>query len=173
MLVAMSQTRSKASGKEGLLRRLARHSDVLFKDRFREQYAALCYRRDPDSGNIAVLLVTSRESLRWIMPKGWPIQGKKPHQVASIEALEEAGVRGKIRKKPFGYFTYLKVLDNGQSAPCIVQVYLLEVESMDETFREKGQRVLEWVTCVEAARRVREPELRGLFFKLEQTNNTR
>jgi hypothetical protein len=83
--------------------------------------------------------------------------------------LEEAGVRGKIRKNPFGYFTYLKVLDNGQSVPCMV----LEVESMDATFREKGQRVLEWVTCVEAARRVREPELRGLLIKLEQTNNAR
>ncbi|CAN7616552.1 NUDIX hydrolase [Pararhizobium sp. LjRoot255] len=169
----MSQTPNKASRKEGLLRRLARHSDVLFKDRFREQYAALCYQRHPDSGTIAVLLVTSRESLRWIVPKGWPIQGKKPHQVAAIEALEEAGVRGKIRKKPFGYFTYLKVLDNGQSVPCIVQLHLMEIESMDETFRERGQRVLEWVTCVEAARRVREPELRGLFLKLEQTNKTR
>lgn len=169
----MSRTRANTSGKEGLLQKLAQHSDVLFKDRFREQYAALCYRRDPDSGNIAVLLVTSRESVRWIMPKGWPIRGRKPHQVAAIEASEEAGVRGNIRKKPFGYFTYLKVLDNGESAPCIVQVYLLEVESMDEAFREKGQRVLEWVTCAEAARRVREPELRGLFFRLEQTSNTR
>ena len=99
----MSQTPIKGSRKEGLLRRLSLHSDVLFKDRFREQYAALCYRRNPDTGTIAVLLVTSRESLRWIVPKGWPIQGKKPHQVAAIEALEEAGVRGKIRKKPFGY----------------------------------------------------------------------
>jgi len=169
----MSRTGIKASGKESLLRRLARHSDVLFKYPFREQYAALCYRRDPVSGNIAVLLVTSRESVRWIMPKGWPIRGKKPHQVAAIEAWEEAGVRGNIRKKPFGYFTYLKVLDNGQGVPCIVQVYLLEVDSMDEAFREKGQRVLEWVTCVEAARRVREPELRGLFLKLQETDDTR
>lgn len=96
------------------------------------------------------------------------MDGKKPHQVAAQEALEEAGIRGKAKKKPFGYFTYLKGLDSGQHVPCLVQVHLLKVESMEAHFSEKNQRALEWVSCLEATRRVKEPELKGLFLLLRR-----
>ncbi|WP_455273922.1 NUDIX hydrolase [Rhizobium herbae] len=135
----------------------------------RDQFAALCYRWRRDRRTFEVLLVTSRESGRWIIPKGWPIPGKKPQEVAAIEAFEEAGVRGKAKKKPFGYFTYLKMLDNGERTPCCVQVHLLHVDEILDVFHEKGERISEWVSCVEAARRVREPELKGLFLSLQRT----
>ena len=96
------------------------------------------------------------------------MDGKKPHQVAAQEALEEAGVRGKAKKKPFGYFTYLKEMDNKERVPCLVQVHLLKVESTEADFAEKDQRSLEWVSCFEAARRVKEPELKGLFLMLRR-----
>ena len=131
------------------------------------QYGALPYAVGSD-GELRILLVTSRGTRRWIIPKGWPMAGKKPHEVAAIEAFEEAGVRGKAKKKPLGYFTYLKTLDNGQRAPCCVQVHLLNVKESCDVFREKGQRQTEWVSCVEAARRVREPELKGLFLSMQQ-----
>lgn len=169
-LSIMGRVSKKISKKPGtFLSELAPYTGALLKERMREQFAALCYRMRPDRGLLEVLLVTSRESGRWIIPKGWPMTGKKPHEVAAIEAFEEAGVRGKAKKRPFGYFTYLKVLDNGQRAPCCVQVHLLDVEEISDAFREKGQRISEWVSCVEAARRVREPELKGLFLSMQRT----
>ena len=56
-------------------------------------------------------MIISRDSGRWGIPKGWPMKGRKPHEAAAIEAWEEAGVRGGVRKKPVGRFTYLKELE--------------------------------------------------------------
>ncbi|MDE1996184.1 MAG: NUDIX hydrolase [Rhizobiaceae bacterium] len=155
------------SGSDSFLSELA-HTDALFQAPAHDQYAAMCYRKNSELGVFEMLLVTSRESGRWIIPKGWPIKGKKPHEVAATEAFEEAGVRGKIKKKPFGYFTYLKQFDDGTRAPCIVQVHLLEVEKICDIFKEKGERIIEWVSFTEAARRVREPELKGLILVAER-----
>lgn len=48
---------------------------------------------------------------------------KKPYEAAEIEAWEEVGVRGVARKKPVGRYTYLKWLENGHVAPCVVEVF--------------------------------------------------
>jgi 8-oxo-dGTP pyrophosphatase MutT (NUDIX family) len=150
---------------KGLLGELADISGSLFTRPFGEQYAALCYRRSAKTNEIEVLLVTSRDTGRWIIPKGWPMKGKKPHRAAAIEAWEEAGVNGKVRKKAFGYYTYLKGTKS-QPIPVAAAVYLLRVETLDDGFREVGQRKREWVSCDEAARRVREPELKTLLLGL-------
>ncbi|MGY5801090.1 NUDIX hydrolase [Rhizobium hainanense] len=153
---------------ESFLSELASHADELLHGRVHEQYAAICYRRMPECDDAEMLVVTSRESGRWVVPKGWPIKGKKPHEVAAIEAYEEAGVRGKVRKKPFGYFTYLKQLADGNRVPCIVELHLLEVDQTFQDFPERGQRRVEWVSFIEAANRVREPELKGLLLAAER-----
>jgi len=146
-----------------LLQQLAAMPDKLFSDQFRTQYGALCYRRSPESAEIEVLLITSRETKRWIIPKGWPITKKKPHQVAEIEAWEEAGMRGRARKTPIGRYTYLKWLDNGDVAPCAVEVFQIEVTEEAHDFKERGQRDIAWLPPSEAARRVREVELKSLL----------
>ncbi|MGZ9719449.1 NUDIX hydrolase [Rhizobium miluonense] len=153
---------------ESFLSELALHAEALLHGPVYEQYAAICYRRVPEHRTAEVLMVTSRESGRWIVPKGWPIKGKKPHEVAAIEAFEEAGVRGKVKKKPFGYFTYLKQLGDGYCVPCVVGLHLLDVEQVFQDFPEKGQRRSEWVSFIEAASRVREPELKGLLLAAER-----
>lgn len=153
---------------QSFLSELAAHTDELFHGRVYEQYAAICYRMAPERGPAEVLVVTSRESGRWVMPKGWPIKGKKPHEVAAIEAFEEAGVRGKVKKKTFGYFTYLKQLADGNRIPCVVGLHLLEVAQVFQDFPERGQRRSEWVSFIEAANRVREPELKGLLLAAER-----
>ena len=149
--------------KKTYLRRLAGEAEKLFSGRSIEQYGAICYRRRPDRQNVEILLITSRESGRWVIPKGWPINGKLPHQVAEREAWEEAGVKGKARKKSFGYYTYLKTLDSGEIVPSVVQVHVLEVARLDERFPERGLRQLQWLSPDEAAARVREPELKSLL----------
>jgi 8-oxo-dGTP pyrophosphatase MutT (NUDIX family) len=153
---------------KGLLGELADISGSLFTRPFGEQYAALCYRRSAETKEIEVLLVTSRDTGRWIIPKGWPMKGKKPHRAAAIEAWEEAGVNGKVRKKAFGYFTYLKGTKNSP-VPVAAAVFLLRVKKLDDAFQEKGQRKREWVSCDEAARRVREPELKTMLVGLPRT----
>ncbi|MBB6488966.1 NUDIX hydrolase [Rhizobium lusitanum] len=153
--------------KKTYLRHLASEADTLFNGQTIEQYAAICYRRQSDSQDVEVLLITSRESGRWVIPKGWPMDRKLPHQVAEREAWEEAGVKGKASKKSFGYYTYLKSLDTGTTVPSVVQVHLLEVGSVSAQFPESGQRRLKWFAPNEAAAQVREPELKGLLRMVE------
>ncbi len=88
---------------------------------------------------------------------------KEPHEAAAIEALQEAGVRGKVRKKPIGSYTYLKMLDDGDVVPCVVDVFQIEITKQVEKYKEKGERLLAWVSPDEAARRVREIELKSLL----------
>ncbi|MGE6743795.1 NUDIX hydrolase [Allorhizobium pseudoryzae] len=145
-----------------LLDRITANLTLLLRRPPEQQYAALCYRKDGLAG-VEVLLLTSRETRRWVIPKGWPMKKKKPHAVAEREAYEEAGVRGKAEKEPLGFFTYLKRLKSGLTVPVRVQVHALAVESMLDEFPEKGSRQLEWVACEEAAKRVRETELRDLI----------
>jgi 8-oxo-dGTP pyrophosphatase MutT (NUDIX family) len=146
-----------------LLQQLAAMPDKLLHAEFRIQYAALCYRQRSDGEGVEVLLITSRGTGRWVIPKGWPMKKKKPHEAAEIEAWEEAGIRGRAQKRPVGRYTYLKWLDNGDVAPCVVEVHQVEVLQIATEFKERGQRTLAWVSPEEAARRVREVELKSLL----------
>ncbi|NKL02498.1 NUDIX domain-containing protein [Rhizobium leguminosarum bv. viciae] len=152
-----------------LLARLASDVQLMFRRPPRQQYGALCYRVKKKSGAVEVLLLTSRDTGRWVIPKGWPMTGKRAHEVAVQEALEEAGVRGVVETETLGAYTYPKVLRDGVQVVCKVQVYALEVTNMAKSFKEKGERTIEWVSFDEAVRRVREPELRNLFLAFQQT----
>ncbi|MQW59693.1 NUDIX hydrolase [Sinorhizobium meliloti] len=150
---------------ERYLARLAPLAATLMKDGAVEQVGAIC-RRIGEMGSVQVLLITTRDSRRWTVPKGWPIKNLKPHQVAEREAWEEAGIIGKAKKRPLGYlgyYTYLKTLDNGQKVVSVVAVHLVKVDATDGKFPEQGERQLEWLSPSEAAARVQEPELKGLL----------
>jgi 8-oxo-dGTP pyrophosphatase MutT (NUDIX family) len=119
----------------------------------RVQYAALPYRRNGKSPT-EVLLVTSRETGRWIIPKGWPAKGKAPHKSAAIEALEEAGVIGSVKRRPLGAFSYKKKLKSGKVIACEVQVFALKVKRQATRWLEKGERKLKWLPPTQAAKKV-------------------
>ncbi|NKJ09722.1 MULTISPECIES: NUDIX hydrolase [Rhizobium] len=148
------------------LSKLAEHAEALLRGEVFDQFGALCFRTD-NQGVLEILLVTTRETRRWTIPKGWPIKGLKPHEVAEREAWEEAGVKGRARKKAAGYYTYLKTLPDGSKTPAMVEVHLLSVDKVCEKFPEHKERTLEWMSPLEAARRVNEPELKGLLITLE------
>ncbi|MGG6898955.1 MULTISPECIES: NUDIX hydrolase [Rhizobium] len=150
------------------LSRIANDVQLMFRRPPRQQYAALCYRLKKKTGDLEVLLLTSRDTGRWVIPKGWPMPGKLSHEVAAREAYEEAGVRGAVETEPLGTFGYDKVLKDGIQVPCRVQVYALEASELAKNFKEKGERSMEWVSCEEAARRVREPELQDLILAFAQ-----
>ncbi|HLO79271.1 MAG TPA: NUDIX hydrolase [Magnetospirillum sp.] len=121
------------------------------------QYAALPYR--VVDGHPEVLLVTSRETKRWILPKGQPERKLAPHQVAETEAYEEAGLVGTVFKAPFAQFDSFKRLKNGCELPCLVRVYLLEVDHELDAWPEKHERERRWMTPGEAALLVTEAGL--------------
>ena len=124
----------------------------------RVQYAALPYRRKGKSAP-EVLLVTSRETGRWIIPKGWPRKGKSPHKAAAREAREEAGVVGKIKRRSIGSFFYEKRLKGGKVIVCEVQVFVLKVKRQESKWLEKGERKVKWLSRGKAAKTVRNRRL--------------
>jgi 8-oxo-dGTP pyrophosphatase MutT (NUDIX family) len=110
----------------------------------RVQYGALPY-RFTKAGALELLLVTSRRSRRWIIPKGWPIKGLKPAKSAAREAYEEAGIRGAISGKSIGAFCYDKNLEeSGLIVPCEVRVFSLIVKRQLITWPEAHQRESRW-----------------------------
>lgn len=128
----------------------------------RLQVAALCY-RDVDAGK-EVLLITSRDSGRWIVPKGWPIKGKNGAQSALQEAWEEAGVRkADIAADPIGMYHYDKGLDDGDSIPIATEVYLAHVTTLRDSYPEVDQRERAWFAPDQAANLVDEPQLQAIL----------
>jgi 8-oxo-dGTP pyrophosphatase MutT (NUDIX family) len=120
------------------------------------QYAALPWRK---KNGLEVMLITSRGTRRWVIPKGWPMKGRKPYATAAIEAIEEAGLLGRIEKQAVGAFRYLKKLADGQLLTCDVEVFPLRVTHQLETWPEKHQRTTKWFPFREAARLVSDPDL--------------
>jgi 8-oxo-dGTP pyrophosphatase MutT (NUDIX family) len=128
------------------------------------QYAALPYCLSIDR-RLEILLITSRRTRRWIIPKGWPIEGLTPWDCAAREALEEAGVSGEVHQESIGYYHYFKQLKNNISIPCKVEVYALRVTRRRQDWAEKDERDLRWCSVSEAVALVNEPELPDLLLE--------
>lgn len=126
------------------------------------QYAALPWRRAA-AGQIEILLVTSRGTGRWVIPKGWPVKGKSAHASAEQEAWEEAGVVGRTAPEPVGAYGYAKGLSATESVDVAVEVFPLEVASEKPEWPERAQRERRWVAAAQAAELVDEPELRSVI----------
>lgn len=130
----------------------------------RTQYGAVCWRMH--RGRVEVLLVTSRDTGRWIIPKGWPISGLTPADTAAREAWEEAGVQGDVATGDLGAYGYAKALEANRSVACSVQVFGLRVARLRDKFPERKERRRKWFGVEKAARKVAEPELRALLLSL-------
>jgi len=131
----------------------------------RLQYGALPYR--VSSGSRAeFMLVTSRQTRRWVIPKGWPKKGKSPHRLAAREAFEEAGVTGAISRRSAGSFSYEKRLKNGGLIECEVRVFPLEVKRQSKQWPEMQERRIKWLSASKAAEKVKEPMLGKIIRRL-------
>jgi 8-oxo-dGTP pyrophosphatase MutT (NUDIX family) len=131
----------------------------------RVQYGALPYRLSAGS-RPQFMLVTSRETRRWIIPKGWPKKGKSPHHSAAREAFEEAGIVGAVARRPVGTFSYEKRLKNGGAVVCEVRVFPLRVRRQNKPWPEKQERIVKWLSAPEAAEKVKEPKLSAIILRL-------
>lgn len=152
-----------------ILDRIAADVRLMFRRPVRMQCAALCYRFKKKTATPEMLVITSRDTGRWVIPKGWPMEGRKSHQVAEREAWEEAGVKGNVSETPIGIYDYLKGMDHGLKIQCEVQVFPLVVFDMAKRYPEKGSRTLEWVSFEEAATRVAEPSLKTLILDFNRS----
>ncbi|MCO6051913.1 NUDIX hydrolase [Mesorhizobium sp. RP14(2022)] len=141
--------------KEKRVRKLAKKTQGV------QQIAALPVRETPEGG-VEILLLTSRETRRFVVPKGWPMKGRSRARAAAIEAEQEAGVLGTTAKKPIGAYHYWKRLDT-VFVPVTVDVFELQVTEEKGTWLEKHQRERQWLPGLDAARLVDEPELADLI----------
>jgi 8-oxo-dGTP pyrophosphatase MutT (NUDIX family) len=126
------------------------------KSDVRSQFAALCFRMR--AGKPQILLITSRGSGRWIIPKGWPVDGVTPAQSAAREAWEEAGVTGKVYDQCLGLYSYSKSL-RGTGLPIVAMIYPVKVDALASNYPEEGQRVRKWFSQKKASSLVAQPEL--------------
>lgn len=126
------------------------------------QVAALCWRAA--GTGIEILLISSRETRRWVLPKGWPMPDRDGGATAMQEAWEEAGIRaGDPRPVKIGRYSYHKRLAGNVPVHTLVDVYAIHVTGLGDEFPEAGQREREWFSPEDAARHVQEPELASLL----------
>lgn len=122
------------------------------------QVAALPWRREAD-GSISVLLITSRTNGKWMLPKGWPMNGLSEADAARQEALEEAGVEGIVDMRAVGSYRYSKLFSDGSSTPGQAIIFALAVSRERKDWKEKSQRRRRWMSPSEAALAVHESDL--------------
>ncbi len=114
-------------------------------------------------GKLRVLMVTSRDRGRWVMPKGWLMDGKKPWCAAEIEAMEEAGAVGFVSDQPIGHYHYDKRMDDRTIVRCRVTLYPMVVEKLKRRWKERKERKRHWFSPQKAAKLVEEKELSRLL----------
>jgi len=131
----------------------------------RSQFGALCYRMK--KGKPQILLITSRRTRRWIIPKGWPMEGKTPGDSALREAWEEAGVKGRVTGGCLSIYSYTKGISASDKLPCVVMVFPVKVEKLRDEYPEAGQRKRRWMSFKKAAKLVMEPELAHMLKKFD------
>ena len=131
------------------------------------QVAALPWRLTDDGRQI--LMITSRETRRWVIPKGGRMVGKTDPEAAAQEAMEEAGVRGEMDQTSIGVFRYAKGLKDGGVRQCVVSVYPLQVLVQLGAWPEAHQRERRWMSLSEAADLVHEPDLAALLRDFDAT----
>lgn len=129
-----------------------------------QQYAALPLRGH--GGDTRVLLVTSRDTGRWVLPKGWAEAGLTGPELAAKEAFEEAGIRGAVATEPTGAYAYAKRLRRERIMPCTVAVFAMRVDRELLDWPERHQRRRQWFSLPRAAALVSEPELTALLLRL-------
>jgi 8-oxo-dGTP pyrophosphatase MutT (NUDIX family) len=127
----------------------------------RKQIAALPYRKR--GTKIEILLITSRETKRWVIPKGWPMKGKEDYEAAAQEAFEEAGIEGHINEKSIGAYNYQKKKKSGNLVDCVVMVYPLEVSKLLRNWPEKTERKRQWFESKLAMALVKEEGLKAVI----------
>ena len=119
--------------------------------------------RTAAGGRLEILLITSRDTGRWVVPRGNPIPGKSPPESAAQEAFEEAGIVGTVEAEAIGLYSYQKRRRLRGAVPASVHLFRMEVAEERDDWPEKGERERRWFPAGEAAAAVHEEELAELI----------
>jgi 8-oxo-dGTP pyrophosphatase MutT (NUDIX family) len=128
------------------------------------QVGALPLRVAPDGG-LEVLLITSRDTGRWVIPKGWPSKRLSDSKAAAREAKEEAGLSGTLTTQPIGQLAYMKRVPTGIKRVS-VDVFAMFVDREGRRWAEQHERQRQWFGVGAAAAKVRELKLRDLLSQI-------
>ncbi len=123
-------------------------------------------------GKLEIMLITSRDTGRWILPKGWIDKGEQAWGAAEREAREEAGLKGRIAREAIGSYFYEKIRRVGRTVPCEVTVYPLKVQEASTRWKEQAERERRWFPLEVAAKLVSEPGLALLLNAFGQLRKT-
>ena len=137
-----------------------------FTDKVFKQIGALCFKIEKNK--LFILLIKSRRSKRWVIPKGWKLATMNSRMSVAVEAWEEAGVQGKVSKRPIGFYHYRKANKDGSFFSCEVKVYSLSVFKLKKKFPEMNERKSKWFSSDQASLMVDEPELKKIFLKFQK-----
>lgn len=131
----------------------------------RTQFAGLPFRevKGKSGKRVEVMLITSRDTKRWLIPKGWPMDGMTPAQAAAQEVWEEAGARGVAYDVCLGLYSYRKGIDDAAFLTVIVAVFPVRVQELAEVYPEASERRRKWFSLKKAASKVEERDLRQLI----------
>jgi 8-oxo-dGTP pyrophosphatase MutT (NUDIX family) len=135
------------------------------------QFGVIPY-RVAAAGDTEVMLLTSRGTGRWVIPKGWPMVGRNPRVVAMTEAREEAGIKGFVGRKPFGSYHYAKCIAPGDDRLCECIVFLMLVTNEAQSWPEMSQRKRAWYPRDKAAALVWEGGLATMIRDLRHPPGT-
>lgn len=128
------------------------------------QLGGLCWRKKND--RVQILLITSRETGRWVLPKGWPMADRSNEKAVAIEAWEEAGATGRVGPQ-IGQYQYDKIqfraTDRQVMVPCRVDVHAMRITDLSKRYPERKQRRRKWFDLAVAAQKVHEPDLAALI----------
>ncbi len=109
------------------------------------------------NGKLEILLVTTRGGSRWMIPKGYRPKPLDERRAAAREALQEAGVKGKIQSRALGAFTDR----NGNGEKNRIRVFRLNVLKEQSHWCEERRR--KWVSPRKAKALVRQAGLRKII----------
>jgi len=116
---------------------------------------------------LEVLLITSLDTGRWVLPKGGVEDRESLHSAARREALEEAGLEGNVGTRMLGTYLYEKHLPNGERRCYCVTVFPMKVTAQRDQWPEQDRRKTKWLSIQDAANAVREEELRKLILAFD------
>ena len=132
------------------------------------QIAALVHRRT-DEGSLQVLLVSSRQTKRVVIPRGWPMRKIADWRAAEIEAEEEAGVIGQAEHRPIGSYRYWKRMKT-VFVPITVEVFVLTILEELSRWKEGKERQRGWLDWADARALIDEPDLVALIDQFDETS---
>ncbi len=124
------------------------------------QAAVIAFREDAE-GQLEVLLIRRPDQRKWRIPKGIVEPGISLEDTARDEAVEEAGIVGRLSVQPVGYYSFKK-----WGGICHVSVFLMRVTDVHAEYPEKDNRMRRWFPPATAAQIARRKKVRKLIAEL-------